>query len=72
MMALSFSMTSLHSAESPKSIARVKRVRVASLQNMMNSRLEEVEDEGRQTQGITIKIHRFKVLMKFLTFSRSN
>ena len=72
MMALSSSMTSLRSAESPKLIARVKRARVASLQNMMNSRLDEVEDEGRQTQATIIKIHRYKVLKKFLTFSRFN
>ena len=72
MMALSFSMTSLRLAESPKLIARVKRVRVASLQNMMNSRLDEVEDEGRQNQATIIKIHRYKALKKFLTFSRFN
>jgi hypothetical protein len=65
-------MTSLRSAESPKLIARVKRARVASLQNMMNSRLDEVEDEGRQTQATIIKILRCKVLKKFLTFSRFN
>lgn len=72
MMALSFSMTSLRLAESPKQIARVKRVRVASLQNMMNSRLDEVEDEGKQNQATIIKIHRYKALKKFLTFSRFN
>ena len=72
MMAQSFSMTSLHSAESQKLIAKVKRARVASLQNMMNSRLDEVEDEVRQNQATIIQIHRYKVLKKFLTFSKFN
>ena len=72
MMALSFSMTSLRSAESPKLIAKVKRARIASLQSMMNSRLDEAEDEGRQTQATIIKILKYKVLRKFLTFSRFN
>ena len=72
MMALSFSMTSLRSAESPKLIAKVKRARIASLQSMMNSRLDEAADEGRQTQATIIKILKYKVLRKFLTFSRFN
>ena len=72
MMALSFSMTSLRSAESLELIAKVKRARVASPQNMMNSRLDEVEDEDRQTQAIIIKIRRYKVLKKFSTFSKFN
>ena len=72
MMALSFSMTSLRSVESLELIAKVKRARVASPQNMMNSRLDEVEDEDRQTQAIIIKIRRYKVLKKFSTFSKFN
>ena len=72
MMALSFSMTSLRSAESLELIAKVKRARVASPQNMMNSRSDEVEDEDRQTQAIIIKIRRYKVLKKFSTFSKFN
>ena len=72
MMALSFSMTSLRSAESLELIAKVKRARVASPQNMMNSRLDEVEDEDRQTHAIIIKIRRYKVLKKFSTFSKFN
>ena len=72
MTVLSSYTISLHSAESKRVIVKARRAKVVRLQNMMSSRYAEVVDVDRQTQVTPIRVHKYKVLKKFWTFSKCN